>query len=349
MGVLAGIAVVQISASRPGLKGDGGMRVVLSQMNQAREMAITQRRNMRVVFTGGEHGPDHPRRSARVRRRRSVRRVPIEGGVQFLLTAGLPDTPDAFGNARAVAFGTRDRTEVHARRHARQPGRRHAQRHGVSGDSPTLRCRRAPSPCSDRRAASAAIAGTAAPGSWCSHAASSQRGFSLVETVIALGVLTTGVLGAAAVLATGMQNLSSSPADVVVTQKAAQAVEAVFSARDSHKLTWAQIRNVHGATGSDGGVFLDGPQPLQAAGPGRPREHGRRHDAIETMTLPGKDQMLGTADDQTITLSSYTREIAIRDVANENGQLRSIDVTITYQNGPTKRTYTLTTFISAYS
>ena len=52
MGVLAGIAVVQIGASRPGLLGDGGMRVVLTQMNQAREMAITQRRNMRVVFNG---------------------------------------------------------------------------------------------------------------------------------------------------------------------------------------------------------------------------------------------------------------------------------------------------------
>ena len=83
--------------------------------------------------------------------------------------------------------------------------------------------------------------------------------------MIALGVLTTGVLGAAGVLAAGMQNLSSSPADVIVTQKAAQAIEAVFSARDSHKLTWAQIRNVNGR-GSDGGIFLDGPQPLKLAG-----------------------------------------------------------------------------------
>ena len=67
--------------------------------------------------------------------------------------------------------------------------------------------------------------------------------------MFALGVLTVGVLASAAVLATGMQNLSSSPGDVVVTQKAAQAIEAVFSARDSHKLTWAQIRNVKGAIG----------------------------------------------------------------------------------------------------
>jgi hypothetical protein len=71
--------------------------------------------------------------------------------------------------------------------------------------------------------------------------------------------------------------------------------------------------------------------------------------AIETITLPGKDQILGTSDDQTIPLGQYTREIAIRDMANEAGQLRSVVVTITYQNGPTKRTYTLATFISSYS
>jgi type II secretory pathway pseudopilin PulG len=173
--------------------------------------------------------------------------------------------------------------------------------------------------------------------------ACSQKGFSLAETVVALGVLVTGVLGAAAVLTTGMRNLSSSPADVVVTQKAAQAVEAVFSARDSHRLTWAQIKNA-----SDGGVFLDGPQLLKLAG-----ADGLVNTAddttTETLTLPGRDQTLGTTDDSTVTLSNYTREMTIRDVANENGQLRSIVVTVRYQDGPTIRTYTLTTLISAYS
>jgi prepilin-type N-terminal cleavage/methylation domain-containing protein len=178
---------------------------------------------------------------------------------------------------------------------------------------------------------------------------SSQNGFTLVETVVALGVLTVGVLGAAAVLATGMQHLSSSPADVVVTQKAAQAIEAVFSARDSHKVTWAQIRNVKGALGNDGGIFLDGATLLHTAGLDGLVNTADDDSAIETVTLPGKDKLLGTPDDQTITLSQYTREIAIRDVPNENGQLRSVTVTMTYKNGPTTKTYTLVTFISAYS
>jgi prepilin-type N-terminal cleavage/methylation domain-containing protein len=177
----------------------------------------------------------------------------------------------------------------------------------------------------------------------------SAAGFSLIETLIALAVLTVGVLGSAAVIANGMQHLSSSPADVVVTQKAAQAIEAVFSARDSHRLTWAQIRNVRGASGSDGGIFLDDPQPLHTSGPDGLVNTLDDDSAIETVALPGRDQMLGTADDQATVLSQYTRQIVIRDVANENGQLRSITVTITYQSGPTKRTYTLATMISAYS
>lgn len=176
---------------------------------------------------------------------------------------------------------------------------------------------------------------------------SSSKGFSLAETVIALGVLTTGVIGAAGVLTVGMQNLSSSPSDVVVTQKAAQAIEAVFAARDSHRLTWAQIRNVNGAS-SDGGVFLDGPQPLKLAGPDG-LVNTADDTTIETVTLPGKDQTLNTPDDLIVTLLQYTREIQIRDVVGENGELRSIVVTVTYQNGPTKRTYTLQSFISAYS
>jgi len=177
---------------------------------------------------------------------------------------------------------------------------------------------------------------------------SSSKGFSLAETVIALGVLTTGILGAAGVLATGMQNLSSSPADVVTTQKAAEAIEAVFSARQSGKLTWAQIKNVQGASGTDGGVFLDNLQLLKL--PGNDGLVNTADDTtVETVRLPGVDQQLNTPDDQVMPLSTFKRGIEIRDLPGENGQLRSIVVTITYTNGPTTRTYVLTTYMSAYS
>ena len=105
MGVLAGMAVLQIGASRPGALGDGAMRVVLSQMNTARELAISQRRNMRLVFDNGSRvqiireevpGPTLT----------TISTVLLEGTLQFVLVSGLPDTPDAFGNSDATVFTT---------------------------------------------------------------------------------------------------------------------------------------------------------------------------------------------------------------------------------------------------
>ncbi len=104
MSVLSGIAVVQINASRPVLKGDGAMRVVLSQVNQARELAITERRFVRVAFTAPNLvqviREDTPTTTT------TLSSVLLEGGVQFTLISGLPDTPDAFGNSAAVSFGS---------------------------------------------------------------------------------------------------------------------------------------------------------------------------------------------------------------------------------------------------
>jgi hypothetical protein len=182
-----------------------------------------------------------------------------------------------------------------------------------------------------------------------------SNGFSLLETIMALGVLTTGMLGAAAVLSTGMQQVASSPGDVIATQKATEAIESVFSARDSHVLVWAQLRNVNGASGADGGVFIDGPQPLKLTGPdGLVNTADDANQPIESMIFPGPDQIYGTADDQTVTLTGYTREIQIRDVPGEIDinnvtTLRSITVTVIYQSGTRSRTYSLTTYISNYS
>jgi prepilin-type N-terminal cleavage/methylation domain-containing protein len=187
---------------------------------------------------------------------------------------------------------------------------------------------------------------------------SNERGFSLIEVVLATAVLTVGLLGAAGVLSTGMQRLATSPNDVIATQKAAEAVESVFSARDSHKVTWAQLQNLKGASGSDGGVFIDGPQSLKLAGPDGLVDTSD-DGAVETVTLPGLDQLLGTPDDKTVTLFNYKREIKIRDIPDEpvgcggGGPdpctLRSVTVIVTYPDGKSTRTYTLTTYISNFS
>jgi prepilin-type N-terminal cleavage/methylation domain-containing protein len=172
-----------------------------------------------------------------------------------------------------------------------------------------------------------------------------ERGFSLLETIVALAVLGVGLLGAAAGLASGMQLVTSAPGDLIATEKAIEAIESVISARDAGTLAWAQILNVEGESGTDGGVFLDGPQSMQTAGADGVLDTADDGD-IETVDLPGEDEVLGTGDDEVETLDRFTREIAIRELSDD---LRSITVTIRYQVGGTARTYSLATYISNYS
>lgn len=179
----------------------------------------------------------------------------------------------------------------------------------------------------------------------CERAWSSDSGFSLVETIVALGVLAVGLLGLAGVFTTGLGAMTAAGPDIIAREKATEAIESVYTARDTRTITWAQIRNVNGLSGTDGGVFLDGERPLKLAG-----NDGLVNTAddagLETKTLPGSDNLLGTGDDIAQELTKYTREIEIRDVGNN---LRRIRVVIRYTAGSAARTYTIETLISSFA
>jgi type II secretory pathway pseudopilin PulG len=105
LGVLSSVAIIQVGSSVPSAKGDGAMRLVVSQVTQAREMAIAQRRNVRLTFINTNQvqlqieqvpGPALTTLSAPV----------MEGGAIFTLITGVPDSPDAFGRTTALSFGT---------------------------------------------------------------------------------------------------------------------------------------------------------------------------------------------------------------------------------------------------
>jgi prepilin-type N-terminal cleavage/methylation domain-containing protein len=90
MGIVTGIAVVTIAASRQGLNGDGAMRAVLAQVNQAKEQAITQRRNMRLTFTG-DNSMKIVREEVPGPTVTTVSSVAFEGGLTFLKAGSVPD------------------------------------------------------------------------------------------------------------------------------------------------------------------------------------------------------------------------------------------------------------------
>jgi prepilin-type N-terminal cleavage/methylation domain-containing protein len=173
-----------------------------------------------------------------------------------------------------------------------------------------------------------------------------HAGFTLLEAMISIVILSVGVLSLAGVYAQGIFYASLSQYDYVAEKKAEQAVEAIFTARDIKQLTWASIQNV-----AQGGVFLNGAQPMLV--PGSDGLVGTVTDESSTQEYitigPGPDGVLGTSDDILVNLNPWmTRTIAITAVSGETN-LRMITVTINYQVGTINRTYTLISYISAFA
>jgi type II secretory pathway pseudopilin PulG len=177
-----------------------------------------------------------------------------------------------------------------------------------------------------------------------------ESGFTLVETIISLALLTTALLSLAAVFTQGMKMISGSSGDLVLVQKATEAIESVFTARDTRVLSWSQIRNIVGDGQSTGGIFRDGAQPVKDPGPDG-MVNTSDDGAIEVARLPGRDNRLNTADDEFITLTDYTREIEIRDIS---ASLRQIRVIVRYRpggtaSGATVQEFILVSYISTYA
>lgn len=170
-------------------------------------------------------------------------------------------------------------------------------------------------------------------------------GFTLIEAVVAMAILSVGLLGLAQGFYLGMRHTSTSSANLIAREKAREAVESVHTARDTRTITWDQIRNV-----SDGGVFLNGPQDLRGAGDdGLVNTADDASAALESLRDPGPNRIFGDADDILTPLTGFKRQIEIVEFTPVNPDLREVRVTITYQVGDQRGTYTLRTFISAFS
>lgn len=175
-----------------------------------------------------------------------------------------------------------------------------------------------------------------------------ERGFTLLEVVVAMGIMSVALLSLVGVFATGLRAVGSSSNQLIAREKAREAIESVHAARDTGRVSWDNIRNV-----ADGGIFLAGPQLLKQSG-----ADGIVNTAddgtIETLRKPGADGILGTADDELVPLTNFTREVVIGplnypNTTTLNPTLRQVTVRIQYLVENSWRTYTLTTYVSAFS
>ncbi len=105
MFIVMAMALFRIQGALPGIRANSGMNQVMSVVRSGRELAIAHRRNIQLVIVGTNEIRlmliNLPAGTAPT----LIQDMVFENQVRFMLTGGLPDTPDGFGNAAPVAFG----------------------------------------------------------------------------------------------------------------------------------------------------------------------------------------------------------------------------------------------------
>lgn len=102
-----------------------------------------------------------------------------------------------------------------------------------------------------------------------------ERGFALIEVMIAMVILTVGLCGVLASFGAAIRTTESAQEDLIARHKALDAMESIYTARNSQQIPFSSINNV-----GNGGIFVSTASPLLCAGP---------------------DGLVGTADDVACT------------------------------------------------
>jgi prepilin-type N-terminal cleavage/methylation domain-containing protein len=187
-----------------------------------------------------------------------------------------------------------------------------------------------------------------------------ESGFSLIEVVISMAVLTVGMVSLLGVFGLAMASTQTSQEDMIAKQLANESYESLITARNTTQINWDQIQNV-GSTNcpitgvASCGIFLAGVQPIYNAG--LDGIYGTADDAAsgeQTLQDPGSDGIYQTVDDTFIPLTGYQRTILLSPLYNSDGtmiaSLRSVTITIQYSTSQTRqpKTYILNSYISEF-
>lgn len=141
-----------------------------------------------------------------------------------------------------------------------------------------------------------------------------ERGFSLLETVIAMVILTIGLMGVASAIGYALMASNSGRGLTNAKLLVVSALEQMETLRDSGQLNFAEISN----SPAPGSTF-----------PGFPTTF------LPVSTAPGADFVYGTLDDPgisdpTLAINGVTRQILITSLSPT---LKRIQVTLRYSPG----------------
>jgi hypothetical protein len=179
-------------------------------------------------------------------------------------------------------------------------------------------------------------------------AARSNGGFGMLEATIAAVILVIGLVGLAGLFSQSLVFLQYTREDLIAKQKAREALESVYSARNDATIGFAKIQNA-----SSGGIFIDGFTPMFLAGADGVVGSSAQTTILDRQILPGPDGIVGTADDEIIPLINMQRQILIQPLIDATGNVspdvRQITVTVQVTSqGRAARNYTVTGYISRF-
>ncbi len=189
---------------------------------------------------------------------------------------------------------------------------------------------------------------------------SPQSGFTIIETMIAIAIMSIGIVTLIAAFATAVGATNNAQENLIARQKTLEAMESIYTARNAQQVTFDQIANI-----SSGGIFTTGATQLLFAGPDglvntaddvSYPAHVPCPAGPECLVLPGPDGILGTPDDKAMSLANFTRQIQISKVLDADGvttnpNLKQLTVTVSYMTGGSSvpHTYTVNALISNFN
>lgn len=101
--ILAVMAVVNLMSARQGIRAETALQTVVGQLRLARGIAVDQRQDVLVTFT--LPNTFTLQRIDTGNNLVLLNTLVLPNQFRFMTIAGMPDTPDGFGNAAPVMFG----------------------------------------------------------------------------------------------------------------------------------------------------------------------------------------------------------------------------------------------------
>lgn len=156
---------------------------------------------------------------------------------------------------------------------------------------------------------------------------SDQSGFTLLEAVVAIAILTIGLVGTAAAVTYALQ-FSAISENVTKSKLLLMAsIEQIESLRNSRRLEYKQIANIGAVNNADAANAFSGFstdfQPIFET-PGADGVFGTPDDA----NAAGADGIFGTADDvPASSMPQYSRQIIITELS---GSIKKVQVLVRY-------------------